>query len=377
MAIKPYSQSNYGALSAVEQDDGSFNYPIYGVQANTYTGPNLQDVYGTAAMPMFQWVERIQTGQGSFNPEDPADNEMLKKYEDFLKNNPQAEMEMPSTAQIIGKALTPMALATGAALGTQFAGGGMEAVNLGPGLKEGFQTMGGKGLSDSPATSFLRPKGEMVETEMFRPVSSTQTVGDVNLTIPSEPTTGELFDYTTTAGKANWMSNAGAGAVGLALNLATGKDPVKAVKAAGATTILGMAGTALFGPIGGWAGRLLGNEFGGRVICNELMSQGLADRKQVVMDYRFTRDYLTPTHVKGYHVWAVWMVKQMRKGRFVKFWGHVAGHRSNEIAYIYGERDKPDYLGKVYRKIFEPVCWLVGSFCEKTDWSILYNKKEI
>jgi hypothetical protein len=107
------------------------------------------------------------------------------------------------------------------------------------------------------------------------------------------------------------------------------------------------------------------------------MSQGLADRKQVVMDYRFTRDYLTPTHVKGYHVWAVWMVKQMRKGRFVKFWSHVAGHRANEIAYIYGERDKPDYLGKVYRKIFEPVCWTVGIFCEKTDWSILYNKKEI
>ena len=94
MAIKPYSQSNYGALSAVEQDDGSFNYPIYGVQANTYTGgENLQDVYGTAAMPMFQWVERIQTGQGSFNPKDPADNDMLRRYEDYLKNNPQVQMD--------------------------------------------------------------------------------------------------------------------------------------------------------------------------------------------------------------------------------------------------------------------------------------------
>ena len=118
MAITPYTQSNYtgnyGALSTIEQDDGSFTYPIYGVQANTYTGgTNLPDVYGTAAMPMFQWVERIQTGQCSFNPEDPADNEMLKKYKDFLENNPQAEMEMPSTAQIVGKALMPMALPTG------------------------------------------------------------------------------------------------------------------------------------------------------------------------------------------------------------------------------------------------------------------------
>ena len=376
MSINPYSQSNYGALSAVEQDDGSFNYPIYGVKANTYTGgANLQDVYGTAAMPMFQWVERIQTGQGSFNPEDPADNEMLKKYEDFLEKNPELnQFGLPTASEIVRKVLTPFALGAGAVGGAQLASSG-DLDLLGAGV-EGFKTMGGKGLSDSSATSFLRPEGE---TGGFSPdpkLDSSQIVSAKNIITPEPPGTGELLSFEG-AGRANWMSNAGAGMVSLGLNLITEKDPVKAIKAAGATTILGVAGTALFGPIGGWAGRILGNEFGGRVICNELMSQGLADRKQVVMDYRFTRDYLTPTHVKGYHVWAVWMVKQMRKGRFVKFWSHVAGHRANEIAYIYGERDKPDYLGKVYRKIFEPVCWTVGIFCEKTDWSILYNKKEI
>tara|TARA_R100001463_G_scaffold22718_6_gene54499 strand:+ start:2359 stop:3486 length:1128 start_codon:yes stop_codon:yes gene_type:complete len=375
MAINPYTLSNYGALSAVEQDDGSFTYPIYGVQANTYTGPNLQDVYGTDAMPMFQWVQRIQTGQGSFNPDDPADTEMLDRYEEFLENNPQAQNEMPSTAEIVRNVAMPLALSTGAALGTQLASSGDLDV-LGAGV-EGFKTMGGKGLSDSSTTSFLRPKGEMVETEMFRPVSSTQTVGDVNLTIPSEPTSGDLLRFGTESGRANWMSNAGAGAVSFGLNLLTGKDPVKAVKAAGATTILGVAGTALFGPVGGFFGRLLGNEFGGRVICNELMRQGIMTRKQVILDYKFTRDYLTPTHVNGYHVWAVWMVKQMRKGKFVKFWKHVAGHRANEIAYIYGERDKPDYLGKVYRRLLEPLCWSIGLFCNQSDWSVLYNKKEI
>ena len=46
-------------------------------------------------------------------------------------------------------------------------------------------------------------------------------------------------------------------------------------------------------------------------------------------------------------------------------------HRANEIAYIYGERKKPDYLGKLYRKIFEPVCWTLGLFCKETDWSVL------
>jgi hypothetical protein len=375
MSINPYTLSNYGALSAVEQDDGSFTYPIYGVQANTYTGPNLQDVYGTAAMPMFQWVQRIQTGQGSFNPDDPADTEMLERYEEFLENNPQAQMEMPSTAEIVRNVAMPLALSTGAALGTQLASGGDLDV-LGAGV-EGFKTMGGKGLSDSSTTSFLRPE---IETGGFSPdpkLDSSQIASANNIVTQTPPTSGELLRFGTDAGRANWMSNAGAGAVSFGLNLLTGKDPVKAVKAAGATTILGVAGTALFGPVGGFFGRLLGNEFGGRVICNELMRQGIMTRKQVILDYKFTRDYLTPTHVNGYHVWAVWMVKQMRKGKFVKFWKHVAGHRANEIAYIYGERDKPDYLGKVYRRLLEPLCWSIGLFCNQSDWSVLYNKKEI
>ena len=383
MSINPYSQSNYGALSAVEQDDGSFNYPIYGVKANTYTGgANLQDVYGTAAMPMFQWVERIQTGQGSFNPEDPADNEMLKKYEDFLENNPQAQMEMPSTAEIVRNVAMPLALSTGAALGTQFASGESLDV-LGAGV-EGFKTMGGKGLSDSSTTSFLRPvKSIPSKVDTLAEAPGNITVPRAAVSVTTTPTPGDLLNpFSNEAGRANWMSNAGAGAASFGLNLLTGKDPVKAAKAAGATTILGAVGTALgsavgLGPIGGWIGRLFGNEFGGRVICNELMRQGIMTRKQVILDYKFTRDYLTPTHVNGYHVWAVWMVKQMRKGKFVKFWKHVAGHRANEIAYIYGERDKPDYLGKVYRRLLEPLCWSIGLFCNQSDWSVLYNKKEI
>jgi hypothetical protein len=116
---------------------------------------------------------------------------------------------------------------------------------------------------------------------------------------------------------------------------------------------------------------------GGRVICNELRRQGLLETKDVLLDYKFTKEHLTPQHVAGYHFWAVNVVKRLRKGKGVKFWKHIAGHRANEIAYIYGERDKPDYLGKLYRKIFEPVCWGIGLFCKETDWSVLYEDKEI
>ena len=156
-----------------------------------------------------------------------------------------------------------------------------------------------------------------------------------------------------------------------------GEDPEKAAKSAGASAIGTAIGNALLPGLGGVVGGVLGGVLGGRVICNELCRQGVMTRKQVVLDYRFTRDYLTPQHVNGYHLWALWMVRQMRKGKFVNFWKHVAGHRANEIAYIYGEREKPDYLGKVYRRILEPTCWVMGAFSKTKDWSVLYKPKEI
>jgi hypothetical protein len=154
-------------------------------------------------------------------------------------------------------------------------------------------------------------------------------------------------------------------------------DVEKAAKTGAGTAIGQSIGTALLPGIGTVVGGIIGGALGGRVICNELCNQGIIDRKMLINDYKFTRDYLTPSHVKGYHLWALWMVKQMRKGKFVGLWSHIVIHRGNEIAYIYGERKKPDYLGKLYRKIFEPVCWVLGAFSKETDWSILYQKKEI
>jgi hypothetical protein len=177
----------------------------------------------------------------------------------------------------------------------------------------------------------------------------------------------------TAAGKSTLYSSYGVGGATFLTGLISGDSPIEAARQGLKVGAAHYIGTALLGPIGG----IIGSILGGRVICNELMRQGVMTREHVVLDYRFTRDYLTPTHVKGYHVWAVWMVKQMRKGRMVKLWAHVAGHRANEIAHIYGKRDKPDYLGKVYRKILEPICWSIGLFCKQTDWSILYKTKEI
>ena len=171
-----------------------------------------------------------------------------------------------------------------------------------------------------------------------------------------------------------------AGVTGLAsfgTALLTGQDPATAARAAVGGTLGGYVG-GFFGPIGSMIGSALGASLTRkRVICNELVRQGLMSREHMMLDYKFTKEHLTPQHVRGYHFWAVPVVRKMREGKSVGFWRHIATHRANEIAHIYGKRDKPDYLGKVYRRIFEPACWLVGAICKQKDWQSLYSTKGI
>jgi hypothetical protein len=188
---------------------------------------------------------------------------------------------------------------------------------------------------------------------------------------------GDKLNPFSEAGQTNFAQAGGAGLFAAATTLVMTGDVEKAAKTGVGTTIGQSIGTAILPGIGTVVGGIIGGALGGRVICNELNKQGLITRKELINDYKFTRDYLSTKHVNGYHVWALWMVKQMRKGKYVKFWTHVVKHRANEIAYIYGEKDKPDYLGKLYRKIFEPVCWTLGLFCKETDWSVLYKTKEV
>jgi len=190
---------------------------------------------------------------------------------------------------------------------------------------------------------------------------------------------GDKLNPFSDAGQTNFGAAGTAGLFSAATTLVLTGDVEKAAKTGVGTAIGQSIGTALTlgNPIGTIIGGMIGGALGGRVICNELNKQGLITRKELINDYKFTRDYLSTKHVNGYHVWALWMVKQMRKGKYVKFWTHVVKHRANEIAYIYGERKKPDYLGKLYRKIFEPICWTLGLFCKETDWSVLYKTKEV
>jgi hypothetical protein len=398
-----------GALNSVgrqmytENEDGTVTAPTYSLTSNTPTFDigSMASIYGTKYMPMFEWVSQKQTGSVTFDPQEGSigsdeiqdqieefTNEMGMTPEEALKKQ-QEEMLKAEVKSTVGLVASNVGQNLGRAVA---AGGGVGDLTLSSMWSAGEEGPTARVL---PELKLQDLQAREDYDAALKTINSSKTLNDTEKLAQSRELkdwrsvvtdrqaswggnikdrldTGLIDGKGSALGKSSLYSAYGAGGATFLTELISGESAIDAAKKGlkvGAATYIG----SFFGPLG----TLVGSILGGRVICNELMRQGVMTREHVVLDYRFTRDYLTPTHVKGYHVWAVWMVKQMRNGRMVKLWAHVAGHRANEIAHIYGKRDKPDYLGKVYRKILEPICWSIGLFCKQTDWSILYKTKEI
>jgi hypothetical protein len=414
----PYAIPDEERGEVVTNEDGTVTVPTYQLESNvpTFDLSEMQNIYGTKYMPMFRWISQKQTGTVTFDPEeDQISDEEYERLSSEFSSETGMSPEEAMREQYKQEAI---------AVGTQLAAGvgGQIGRSIGANVGSGNLTMDNVtgGLSDFAdnfdfgkigGDLFNAPKTGPAAKVKFSPETPNDKIAEFNAVINKTPETqtdlalqkqaaadkaayletlkpsdsgifsgfkdrldSGLFDGKgSVAGRANLYGSAGAGLATVAANLIAGKNLKESVKTGAKVGVGTYVGTLIGGPLGG----MIGGVLGGRVICNELMRQGIMTRKQVVLDYKFTEDYLTPQHVAGYHVWAVWMVRQMRKGRLVNFWSHVAGHRANEIAYIYGERDKPDYLGKAYRKILEPICWSIGFFCKKTDWTVLYKEKEV
>lgn len=110
-----------------------------------------------------------------------------------------------------------------------------------------------------------------------------------------------------------------------------------------------------------------------RVICTELHAQGLMCTALYRLDVDFTKRCLSQTTIRGYHLWAIPLVKQMRKKKWLtQLIQPLATGRAEEIAYLMGERDTGNLLGKIIRTMGEPICYLLGLFCRDKNWKSLY-----
>ena len=409
-----------------------FTYGVYqlATQKPDISQQDLQKTYGTSAMPIFEWVKTIQTGERKYDPNDFEDRQKLEEFKKlgtppgFLTPE-QIEQQM-ITDTAIGLTSTigagaGEALATGApvmeGIKSAFGVGNLTsdllddvgADRLGKTARATLQTKdliynealaneeiakatGNIDLFNKIPTSsreIISGKGEdavfgyKADGDMIKGLDKTEQVnvkGNFqNYTGKTLPDKADYWDRVKADATSKSTAGASAGA-GVAtfftdLILTKGKDPAKSAKKGGAAAVGTYVGSVLGGPIGGTIGATVGASIGGRVICNELRKQGLMKTKDVTIDYKFTMKYLKPRHIKGYHFWATKVVLGLRKGKNVKFWHHIAQHRSNEIQYIMGVRKKPDYLGKLYRHIFEPICYIIGIFAKKRDYRYLLKEK--
>ena len=498
---------NFGENSnEQQQENNEGTFPIFGLQsfAPQNLSDKLQNIYGTKALPVFEWVKSIQTGTGTFaNEDDESIQAKLQEYKDIVDEaggqTPEGymsptQLEKALYGEVARQVAGKIGADVGRAVADPYLKSGVtsritgetvipETGYLGR-VKEGIKTsftgdplpaeqvadykarvgqdyLAKQKLYDQQFASDLTASEKLGSlpksadyfyepTDVLDPASGASRAGGFgqrqfvsraeesarlaneaaaaqrakvgmdaqramrsgakiqgadagmgfntstptpDATAASEsvvrgPETSLASDSVTSTkpgffSKQELTSTAYQAGAQFAVNLAMGMKPKKAARQAAKATAgskIGAAiGTAVTGgsPLGGTIGSVIGAAVGAKVICNELRRQGLMPTEQVLISYKFADEFLTKNHVNGYHFWAVHVVKQMRKGRMVNFWKHIAVHRANEIQYIYGKKSKPDWLGKVYRKIFEPICWLIGVFCSSSDWTKLYKNKEI
>ena len=110
-----------------------------------------------------------------------------------------------------------------------------------------------------------------------------------------------------------------------------------------------------------------------KIICTEMYRQtNLHDWKEAMkLWYLFQKKHLTPTHQVGYHFLFKPFVKGMKKSKILTAIGsHFAKQRTKDIKHImFGT--KYSLLGRIYRIIFEPICYTTGlllTYKEKRAW---------
>tara|TARA_Y100001973_G_C5206320_1_gene341741 strand:- start:3101 stop:4399 length:1299 start_codon:yes stop_codon:yes gene_type:complete len=399
-----------------ESSSGPVTVPVYQVQSfapQVETG-QLQKLYGTSAMPMFEFARRVQSGESTFDPSKQFDREAADVIGSLSDEELAAQGLEPD---LIKDILIPTAsTATGAVLGTAgrmasaLPGGGTSSEFLGqigpaagsylPGSSGSGLTVG-SGVNKATAAAFgLKPGQSAIRVSDFNTIQSSNPMfsgtplpGNQNLmsvntaslnqqvaagaaqpggVVASQAADPGMFDaggffdkgftrYTPS------FAQVGVGfGLDLGFNLLSGMKPKEAVKSAAITTAGTAIGTAVAGPIGGFVGGTIAKVIsGGSVVCTELHEQGeISDSEYRTTNY-YNATVLTPTHMKGYHFWGVPVAEKMKKGKQIKFWKFVYKQWSKHAHYKLGKR-KFSLSGFVVAKSLETASLLIGKIYEAT-----------
>ena len=419
-----------------ENEDGN-TFGVYQLQSQPIPKDADLRFYGTRVLPSLEFVKLLQTGEREYDPNIPSDQMLFGNYQIPAQQRPSGVMTPEEVAQqALEDTISAVGVQVGGNIGRAFGDPLVkegDALSRGFMSAIGQDTLPTDAISNYDLNNFDRTAfrlGKINETRLgtgnkpliYAPSLASKTAAKLSgqedlfeKIAPSRSLVGiekvgdtreNIFAYEPDASSANLkgtnvdaielenqvdagglvgsttarladsrfqMQGVGAGVADFALGLIQGKDAGEAAKTAIGTGLGTYIGSAIGGPIGAVVGGSIGRAISGRVICNELFRQNLMSAKDVLIDLEFTQKRLTKQHINGYHAWAIGVVKGLRKGKFVKLWKHIAQHRCNEIKYLLGKADKPDYLGKIYRKIFEPMCYIIGYFKKETDYTVLYT----
>lgn len=113
-----------------------------------------------------------------------------------------------------------------------------------------------------------------------------------------------------------------------------------------------------------------------KVICTELVRQGLFERGDYLAGARYVEEHLTAQHVRGYHAWALPVVRHMRRSRHATaFWRALAQARADHIAYLSGDSGRRNRFGALLCAIGHSACYLIGGLVGEQDWRALYRNQ--
>ena len=104
-----------------------------------------------------------------------------------------------------------------------------------------------------------------------------------------------------------------------------------------------------------------GSSGGGKIVCTMMNeTYGFGSFRNKIWQ-KYAKDNLTREHEKGYHKIFLPLVRLSKTNIIVrKILEHIAVHRTIDIRQE--ARGKRHILGRVYRKVLEPICYLVGKY---------------
>lgn len=337
------------------------------LQGDSYTGSNYANFQGGGISPQGNVSSAATTAAANSVPSNSSSD---------APPTPVTASKGLTETPSMGKSLETAAISGGLSLGGQAVG---RAAGAAMGSGATFGNAIGQGVSSAANTA----SGGLIG-EASTPANIIGNSGATQSTTAAFDAASKASDVGSFGSGANIGSGVGSGIGAAAATLLTGGGVAKAAKVGVGTTVGTMAGEAIGtyiggpigGSIGGFIGGTIGSVFGGRVICTQLVKDGLLPQSDQRLDMEFTLSHLSNIHARGYVFWARPWVKLMRKSKFIRDITHtVIVWRLDEIKYVLGMNEKSYWRGKVTRFILEKFSFTIGLFLQDTEESIIYKKE--